>query len=238
MRFLLLGGTAEARGLAPILRDAGHAVTASLAGITETPADYGVATRYGGFGGAEGLAHWLAEHAADALIDATHPFAGRMPVNAAKAAETLGLPRLRLIRPEWPVAPQWHAHATLAEAVAAIPKGARVLAAVGRGDLRPWRDRADLSILLRTIEDPGPLPKHVTPLRARPPFAFRDEAALIATRRLTHLVAKNSGGARAKLDAADAAGAAVHLIARPPPPPGPVVSEIDSVVEWVAEIRR
>ncbi len=51
---------------------------------------------------------------------------------------------------------------------------------------------------------------------------------------VTHLVAKNSGGDAAKLDAADALGVAVVMVARPAPPPGPVVADGGGGADWLA----
>ena len=82
-RILILGGTAEARQLAGRLAGrAGLEITLSLAGRTATPAAQPVPVRIGGFGGAEGLANYLAGERIDALIDATHPYANVISANA------------------------------------------------------------------------------------------------------------------------------------------------------------
>lgn len=236
MRVLLLGGTTEARQLAPMLRDLGHEVTVSLAGVTETPGDYGAPTRRGGFGGVGGLQHWLSEQRIDALIDATHPFADQMPSNAAQAAKALGLPRLRLCRPAWQAAPHWQQHASLVDAVSKIPADARVLATTGQDQLEPYCSRSDLMIWLRVIEDPGTLPAHIRVLRARPPFSIDEETDLLKSLGITNLTTKNSGGGRMKLDAADALGVKVHIIARPAPPPGPLVETSAGAVAWLKQV--
>ena len=58
---LLLAGTAEARVLAERLNELPDLkVTASLAGVTADPAPIAARTRRGGFGGAAGLAEYLA----------------------------------------------------------------------------------------------------------------------------------------------------------------------------------
>ena len=51
LKILLLAGTAEARGVAKGLVQAGHQVVASLAGVTAAPKSLVVPTRRGGFGG-------------------------------------------------------------------------------------------------------------------------------------------------------------------------------------------
>src|ERR1700686_57100 len=101
-RILILGGTTEARRLAERL--AGRqdlAVTLSLAGRTANPAAQPVPVRIGGFGGAEGLAAYLAAERIDALIDATHPYAAIIAANAARARRAAGVPLLALRRPAW-----------------------------------------------------------------------------------------------------------------------------------------
>ena len=55
MRLLLLAGTGEARRIARALADAGLDAVASLAGGTRMPAELGLPTRVGGFGGADGF---------------------------------------------------------------------------------------------------------------------------------------------------------------------------------------
>ena len=57
--------------------------------------------RIGGFGGVDGLRHWLRDNGIDAVVDATHPFAATITANAAAACATLGLPHLVLARPAW-----------------------------------------------------------------------------------------------------------------------------------------
>ena len=67
----------ERAGAAP-RRRADVAAVLSLAGATANPAPAPIPQRVGGFGGAEGLAAYLARERIDAVIDATHPFAARM----------------------------------------------------------------------------------------------------------------------------------------------------------------
>jgi precorrin-6A/cobalt-precorrin-6A reductase len=229
---LLLGGTAEARVLAERLAGEGIDTVASLAGVTRAPAAYGVPVRTGGFGGATGLADWLRAEGVRALVDATHPFAARMPWNAAAACAATGVPRLRLLRPEWPVRPAWILVGSAAEAARALPAGARVLLAMGR-EAAPFAEREDCRFWLRSIE-PVELPPHIEPLLARPPFAPDTERALMQRLGVTHLVARNSGGDAAKLDAAGALGLAVVIVARPPTPPGPLARTVDEALAWLA----
>ena len=88
MRVLILGGTTEASALAQLLAgDPRFEATLSLAGRTAAPQAQPIATRVGGFGGADGLASFLREAAIDAVIDATHPYAPRISANAVVACK-------------------------------------------------------------------------------------------------------------------------------------------------------
>ncbi|MZE71591.1 precorrin-6A/cobalt-precorrin-6A reductase, partial [Streptomyces sp. SID5789] len=125
MHVLILGGTTEARRLAELLaaeRLPGLRVTNSLAGRVAAPRMPPGEVRVGGFGGAEGLAVWLGEHTVDLLVDATHPFAGTISFNAARAAATARIPLLALRRPGWAPAAgdDWHEAGSLAEAAALL----------------------------------------------------------------------------------------------------------------------
>ena len=76
-------------------------VTLSLAGRTARPAAQPVPVRVGGFGGAEGLAAYLAAQRIDVLIDATHPYAATISAHAAEAAARASVPIVALRRPAW-----------------------------------------------------------------------------------------------------------------------------------------
>ena len=232
---LLLAGTAEARALAEGLAALPHIkVTASLAGITAQPAPIAVETRRGGFGGAAGLARYLADHAITAVIDATHPFAAQMATNAALACTATATPRLRLIRPAWEATHNWLSFPDLAAAAAALPPGAHALLTTGAKQTAPFAARSDITCLLRTIEPVANLPSHITQLTARPPFNLDSELALMRSHAITHLVSKNSGGpGRAKLDAAARLTLPVLMIERPAPPPGPTAETVEAAVAWV-----
>ena len=71
MRVLVLGGTTEASALASLLAaDPRFDATLSLAGRTSNPRPQPLTTRVGSLGGVEGLARWLRDEKADAVIDA------------------------------------------------------------------------------------------------------------------------------------------------------------------------
>lgn len=239
MKILILGGTGEARELANRLVDAGHDVTTSLAGRTQTPEVPPGNLRVGGFGGAAGLAAYLRASNIDHMVDATHPYAGQISVNAVAAAQMADIPLTRYMRPEWVRQPgaDWTIVQTAAEAAPALPTGANVLLTTGQGGLETFLEREDCRFIVRTIERPAfELPSHATLLQRRPPYRLLDEMALMESEGITHLVTKNSGGEQtaAKLDAAQRLGVKIIMIARPYYGPAREVTTLDEAVAALA----
>ncbi|MFD2684827.1 cobalt-precorrin-6A reductase [Streptomyces phyllanthi] len=222
---LVLGGTTEARELAASLAARpGVRVTTSLAGRVTRPGAVAGEVRVGGFGGAEGLAAWLREHEADALVDATHPFASAITANAARAAAATGVPAVVLRRPGWRPGPgdRWHPVDSLAEAAALLPQlGRRVFLTTGRLGLAAFAGLTEPHFLVRSVEAPDPpMPPHTDVLLARGPFTADGERALLREHRIDVLVTKDSGGeaTAAKLVAARDLGLPVVVVRRPPLP--------------------
>ncbi|WP_033283250.1 cobalt-precorrin-6A reductase [Streptomyces sp. NRRL F-525] len=241
---LILGGTTEARELAAELTALPEVkVTTSLAGRVSRPGALAGDVRIGGFGGAEGLAAWLREHHVDAVVDATHPFAGTITANAARAGAAAGVPVVVLRRPGWQPAPgdQWHPVASLAEAADVLPGlGRRVLLTTGRLGLAAFAHLAQLHFVVRSVEPPEPpMPPDVEALLARGPFTVADEAALLREHRIDVVVTKDSGGAAtaAKLTAAREAGVPVVVVRRPPVPDGVrAVPDVAGVLERLGRL--
>lgn len=236
MNILILGGTSEAREFAARLTRMGHRVTTSFAGRTSAPIKPAGEMRTGGFGGVAGLATYLTAMHVDRLVDATHPYAGTISRNAVAAAETTGVPLVRLMRPAWEPGPgeRWTLVETFAEAALALPREARVLVTTGHGELAHFLEREDCKLLVRLIEPPAEqLPPHARLILSRPPYTLEDELALMRREEITHLVTKNSGGAQtaAKLKAARQAGVAVVMIARPVYGPAVEVATVEEAVE-------
>jgi precorrin-6A/cobalt-precorrin-6A reductase len=236
MRVLILGGTSEARLLAERL--AGRpalAVTLSLAGRTAAPAQQQVPVRSGGFGGAAGLADYLTRERVDVLIDATHPYAGRISANAVAAAQTSGVRFIALRRPPWIECPgdRWIEMGNVADAVRAlgsVPR--RVFVPLGRNDLAPLTQAPQHFYLIRSVDPVDPplrLPR-VSYLTGRGPFPEADEIALMRAHEIDVVIAKNSGGdaTYGKVAAARALGIAVIMLRRP------LLADVPSV-ETVAE---
>ncbi|GAA3393743.1 cobalt-precorrin-6A reductase [Streptomyces roseoviridis] len=246
MHVLILGGTTEARSLAGLLHSGpprpGLRVTSSLAGRVAVPRLPVGEVRIGGFGGADGLAAWLREHAVDAVIDATHPFAERISFNAARAAATAHVPLLALRRPGWvPVeGDDWHEVASLDEAAAALDRLGgpvdRVFLTTGRMGLAAFAGRPEW-FLVRSVDAPEPpMPARTEVLLDRGPFTLEGERELIARHRLDVLVTKDSGAAATapKLAAAREAGIPVVIVRRPPVPEGvPTAATPREAADWL-----
>ncbi|MEV0182711.1 cobalt-precorrin-6A reductase [Streptomyces sp. NPDC050625] len=236
---LILGGTTEARRLAARLAARPDVrVTTSLAGRVARPGAVEGDVRIGGFGGAEGLADWLRAQRADAVVDATHPFAASITANAARAARATGLPLVVLRRPGWRPAPgdRRHPVPSLAAAADALPGlGRRVFLTTGRLGLAAFARLTDLHFVVRSVEPPEPpMPPDAEVILARGPFTVADELTLLRAHRIDVLVTKDSGGeaTAAKLTAARELGLPVVVVQRPPLPPGvTAVPDVAAVLE-------
>lgn len=242
MHVLVLGGTTEARRLAELLaaRLPDARVTSSLAGRVASPRLPPGEVRVGGFGGADGLAAWLRTHQVDALIDATHPFAGTISFNAATAAAAAHVPLLALRRPGWVPGrgDDWHPVGSLEEAARALPAlGRRVFLTTGRMGLAAFAGLDELWFLMRSVDAPEPpYPARMEVLLDRGPFTAEGERELIRRHRVDVLVTKDSGGAATapKLAAAREAGIPVVVVRRPPVPEGVVVAGTpDLALAWL-----
>lgn len=240
MRVLLLGGTGEARELADVLVASGCEVVSSLAGRTADARLPVGEVRSGGFGGATGLARWLQENPADAVVDATHPFAATMTSHAVTAAREAGVPLLVLRRPGWTSEPgdAWHWVDSPAEAARLLPSwGSRVFLTIGRQGLQAFATTG-LWTLARCVDPPEPRPSWCTLILARGPYDLDGELRLMREYRIDVVVTKDSGGpaTSAKLDAARRLRIPVVVIRRPPLPAGvDVVDSVEQAAKWLAE---
>jgi precorrin-6A/cobalt-precorrin-6A reductase len=239
-RILLLGGTTEATTLARLLAEAGMDAIFSYAGRTDKPMAQPLPMRVGGFGGVAGLVAYLRAERITHVVDATHPFAAQMSSNAVHACAEADVPLVGLERPGWRAGKgdRWTPVADIGGAVAALPDGgARVFLAIGKQHVAEFAAKPGNFYLLRLVDppkDPLPLPDAEAVI-ARGPFDVAGDRALMERHRITHIVAKNGGGAgaRAKLDAARVLGLPVILIDRPAVPPRRILTGAGAVMGWL-----
>jgi len=218
-RILLLGGVGDALAIA---RRLAPQDIYSLAGLGKVPADLPCQVRVGGYGGAEGLAAFMAAEGIDLLLDITHPYAAQISANAARAAELSGVPCWALRRPGWQAGggDDWREVADWAALSTALEPFQRPFFTLGREPL------AHLQAIplhqhwtVRCLDDyPGNSRARV--IGARGPFNLADERALFAAGQFDVLISKNSGSSATepKLQVARELGLPVLLLARPPLP--------------------
>ncbi len=240
MRVLLLGGTTEANQMAKALAGAAVDAIYSYAGRTRLPLSQPLPTRSGGFGGVAGLIKYLGEKKISHVIDATHPFAAGMSQNAFVACRDSGVPLIRLERPPWraQAGDDWTLVPTIEEIPAVLPdRPSRVFLAIGKQQIGLFANQPQHHYLLRLVDAPdAPLPlRDTSVVLARGPFSTKSDIALLQEHAITHIVAKNAGGAgaRAKLDAARHLGLPVIMARRPDLPGQTIASGVAQVMVWL-----
>jgi precorrin-6A/cobalt-precorrin-6A reductase len=215
-------------------------VITSLAGRTSDPMLPEGELRVGKFGGIPGLSAYIAAHRIELVVDATHPYAGLISINAVAGAEMAGVPLLRLMRAPWaePAGANWLHAEDIAAAARMLPTGSKALLTTGHGELEEFLKRDDCEFVVRLIDAPDlALPRHARLLRDRPPYGLDGEMDLMRREAVTHLVSKNSGGTQtaAKLEAARLLGVTVVMIARPVYGPATEVTRVEDALEWVGD---
>ena len=234
---LILGGTGDAHMVALALQAVDVEFVVSLAGVTQKALVRSYPTRTGGFGGADGLVEYLGKEEIAGVIDATHPFAENISKAAAEAANAVGVPLIRFVRPEWDAGDFQRVH-DLDAAARARPGRARAFLTVGGKSLAPFISRSDVWFLFRGV-DPMENPfAQGQALVQRPPFTLESEVALIKAHGITHLVTKNAGGdqTRSKIDAATQLGIIVIMVERPVLPVVESASTVFDILRWAAAI--
>ena len=218
MRILILGGIGEAVKLARRLA-AVHTVLYSVAGKGRLP-ELPCPVRSGGFGGSEGLAAFLRDHAIDVLIDATHPYAAQISRHAATAARQADIPLWAYRRPPWQpeIGDDWRFVANWPGVMTAVREFQRPFFTIG---LEPLQHLAEIPPeqhwLVRCLAAESPASSRLTLLCATGPFTLAQELTLLREGQIDVLVAKNSGGGavEAKLAAARQLRIPVVMLERP-----------------------
>jgi len=229
----LLGGTGFSRHLTDQLEDAGYAVRLSVAtslGEGEVEQEPAGGVRVGRLD-RQGLLHELAHWHADALVDATHPYAVEVSRLARETADVAKIPLLRVTRPPWrppDAGAPCRIFASEDEVTAALlASGKRALFTVGAKGLQAFAGRG-LTLAARVLPTPesvtAALAAGVAPadlIAAYPPYSVEFTAACLAHLGCSLLVSKESGvegGLDEKLAAARLAGGELLIVARPAEP--------------------
>lgn len=235
MKILILGGINEALWLTKQLCKTPHQVIYSLAGKGEV-ADLPCEVRVGGFNGVDGLADYLRSQEIDLLIDATHPYAENISLNAWHAASLANIKLWAYHRPAWAQqegdmwvqTPHWYdalansdfkrpfitLGSSIEETLSEIPDG------------QHW--------LVRTLPNKLPQGDHYTVIGDRGPFSEAAESALLKEQRVDVIVSKNSGGdaVSAKILAARQQKIPVIMLSRPQlPEPERLFLNIETILE-------
>ena len=212
----------------------------SYAGRTENPAPPPIAWRVGGFGGIDGLKHYLVAEKIARVVDATHPFAAQMSAHAVAACAAAAVPLLALERPPWQRGPGDHwievdDLPAAAEALGAVPR--RVFLGIGRLHLETFAAHSQHAYLVRLVDPPrAPLPlPDAEVIVARGPFDRAGDRAMLTNFRAEIVVARNAGGdeASAKIDAARDLALPVVMVRRPLVPAREKVETVAEVLRWL-----
>ena len=249
---LLLGGTSDSRLIASRLIQSGRRVLVSQA--TDVPLEMGehpnLETRAGPLDD-RGLEQLIERREILAIVDATHPYAASIRAMARRVADRKGIPYLSFVRPSMldradPALQFAPDHAVAARA--AFAHGRPVLLATGTKNLAPYVEQSrhmGLPLVVRVLDHPdswkacrraGIPPENV--LLGRGPFSVEENRRHLRAFAIGVLVTKDSGqagGTAEKLQAAQAEGCRVVVIQRPAQTIGHFFSEIDSLLQAVAD---
>ncbi|WP_460118478.1 cobalt-precorrin-6A reductase [Pseudomonas sp. S2_C03] len=230
-RLLLLGGVTEALAIA---RTLGPTHIYSLAGIGRVPDDLTCQVRVGGYGGAEGLAQFIADEGIDLLLDATHPYAAQISHNAARAAQISGIACWALRRPAWQpqAGDDWREVSDWVELIQALKPFRRPLFTLGREPLQHLDEIPPEQFWTLRALDVYPATPRCEVIGARGPFFIEDERQLFERRQIDVLISKNSGSTATepKLEVARERGVPVLVLKRPTLP------QVDREFSTVADV--
>ncbi len=228
---LLLGGTSEAGTIAAALAAAGVRVLVSTAtDLASSVRESAVVAVRAGMLDEAGLHALIIETGAKAVVDATHPYASEITVNAQRAAARAGVPYLRYLRAPAVAAGRGVIPAGDHEEAARLAFSSRrpVLLTIGTRNLAPYlreAGRAAVPVVARVLPAPGSLracevaglpADRVIP--AQGPFTAEQNVEVIRRHKIGVLVTKDGGaegGVPEKLEAARREGCDVVVVARP-----------------------
>lgn len=167
-----------------------------------------------------------------AILDVTHAF----DTTTRTRWVVPGVPYARVTRTLWGPEPgdHWTSVDTVAEAVAALPKGARVFAATGQDSARALAAH-DGPVFLRQLgAHDHDAPPNCTYVFGAGPFEVEGERALLSQLKIDVVLARNVGGPDSypKLAAARSLGLPAVLLRPPPVPAGPRLVSAQEIAAW------
>lgn len=235
MKILILGGIGEALTLVRKCIGLSQAnpdiqVIYSLAGRARV-AELDCEVLVGGFGGAEGIQHYLVNNHISIVVDVTHPYAATISQHATLACEQAAIPLLRYLRPPWQPSDtdQWLSVASSIEILDKIVDYNRPFFTIGRSvlcllDKRRTTNQHWLMRFIETNHDaiklaiskPDEYFGNCTVINEVGPFSLSQEQSLLENHDIDVLVSKNSGGnaVYAKIEAARGLGIPVIMLDR------------------------
>lgn len=248
---LLLGGTSETAPLGEALASAGFKVLVSTA--TDVPLDVGdhpnLVHRRGKLD-ETAMAKLIEETGVQIVVDASHPYATSLHLNARAVASRLRIPYLTFVRP---TAIRHEDFIHFAEdhedsARKACAFGRAVLLTTGSRNLDPYVSearRTGVRLVARVLghpdslaacRDAGIAPGDV--ITGRGPFSVADNRDAIERFDIGCLVTKDSGdagGVREKIDAARQEGCHVVVVKRPEIRDEASFSTLEDLIQAVTE---
>lgn len=252
MKWLILGGTADARHLVSALADAGLLVPQgqlslvySVAGLVRIPKlDCEVIS--GGFTQFGGLKVYLQDQQISGVFDVTHPFAENMSRTAVDVCTALNVPCWRFHRPAWQqqAGDNWQSYSDWQDLPGLLAGKRNILLTAGQlteelsKQLLTQAAENGQRLILRTAAPPRfSWPESMPWIKAIGPFDLTAETALFNEYQIDALVTKNSGGDAtvAKLEAARNSGVEVFMLQRPEMPAAQ--QEFSNIADCVTALR-
>jgi len=245
VKLLLLGGTSDAIRLCKRLLSDGHQIIYSIKGLVRQP-QLNCQIHSGGFGGVQGLIHFIQQQRIDIILDATHPYAVKMSQHAQLAATYCNnLPCLHYLRPPWQQQSidNWILFDDMAQLVPLLVaddnKASRFFFSMGQLSARWIADKSlqHTYIIRSALRATFKLPKTVIWIKNRGPFELKKERELFQHYEINALISKNSGGTSvaAKIQIAQEMQLPVYMLRRPHfESRYPILGMIDEIMIYMA----
>ncbi|MEG0310648.1 MAG: precorrin-6A reductase [Eubacterium sp.] len=246
---LVLGGTYDSRKLTEALLDEGYRVLYSSVteyNVKSLPENDHLGTVIGKLE-QEGLYNLIINHKIKTCVDATHPYAGEVSLNAINACSKAKIDYFRMERPRLiDDGANILGFDTYEEAVKYLnKKEGKILLTTGSRQLEYYesisKERLVIRVLptssvLKKCEDLGYKPKSIIAMQG--PFSYQTNINMIREYNIRYLVTKDSGdvgGVAEKINAASDCDVQVVFIKRPTIDYPTVCSDIKGVIHQLSD---